>query len=203
MKHGTASDGSKFAPSKAIDKIRSERGLQSASTNQGRRASESARPADLVALKRRERRAPLRLCQWPCLPPTESFAIGRAICYPQFSTPRRAASQRAGGMLTLRARPMITPPQPKSRFAARSLLGILFFLRKYPGRVALCLGLLLVNISIEMTLPQILGNAISGLRRQLADHQDFLLHPFVVSYFVLISLRAAVGLTLGPIRSRT
>src|SRR6266516_601213 len=108
----------------------------------------------------------------------------------------------AGQNSSAEAEPM-TSLQPKARLHPGNLLGILSFLRKYPGRVALCLGLLLVNISIEMTLPQILGNAISGLRRQLADHQDFLLHPFVVSYFVLISLRAAVGLTLGPIRSRT
>ena len=59
------------------------------------------------------------------------------------------------------------PPQPIQR-KPRNLLGILAFLRKYPGRVALCLGLLLINIAIEMVLPQILGEgtileAIEGL----------------------------------------
>src|ERR1051325_1000925 len=98
---------------------------------------------------------------------------------------------------------MTTMSQPKPRFQPRSLLGILSFLRKYPGRVALCLGLLLVNISIEMTLPQILGNAISGLRHRLADHQDLHLLPFVASYLALVVIRAAVGFILGPIRSRT
>jgi len=46
----------------------------------------------------------------------------------------------------------------------RSLLTIMGFLRKYPMRVASCLALLLVAIGIEMTLPQIIGNAINGLR---------------------------------------
>ena len=98
---------------------------------------------------------------------------------------------------------MTASPPPKPRLQPRSLLGILSFLRKYPGRVALCLGLLLVSISIEMTLPQILGNAINELRHRLTDHGEVRLLPFVAGYFVLIVLRAAVGFVLGPIRSRT
>lgn len=88
------------------------------------------------------------------------------------------------------------------KFQPRSLLGILAFLRKYPGRVGLCLGLLLVNITIEMALPQVLGNAITGLRNHLADGVIFSIWPFVLVYLALVSVRAVVGFVLGPIRNR-
>ncbi|PYJ01181.1 MAG: hypothetical protein DME25_18660, partial [Verrucomicrobia bacterium] len=54
----------------------------------------------------------------------------------------------AGQNSSAEAEPM-TSLQPKARLHPGNLLGILSFLRKYPGRVVLCLGLLLVNISIE------------------------------------------------------
>jgi hypothetical protein len=59
---------------------------------------------------------------------------------------------------------MSESPKKDARFKPRSLLGILAFLRNYPGRVTLCLSLLLVSIGIELTIPQIVGNAINGLR---------------------------------------
>jgi len=90
----------------------------------------------------------------------------------------------------------------KSKLKPRSLLGVLSFLRKYPGRVALCLGLLLVNITIEMTLPQLLGNAITGLRNHLTEGVAFSVGPFVLLYLALVSVRAVVGFVLGPIRNR-
>ena len=85
----------------------------------------------------------------------------------------------------------------------RNLLGIVSFLRRYPGSVALCFGLLLVNIAIEMSLPQILGNAITGLREHAARSAAFSLWPFVQLYLALVAVRATVGFVLGPIRSRT
>jgi ATP-binding cassette subfamily B protein len=88
------------------------------------------------------------------------------------------------------------------KFKPRSLLGVLSFLGKYPGRVELCVGLLLVNISIEMTLPQLLGNAITGLRQHLADGAAFSLHRFVLLFLALVTVRAGVGFVLGPIRNR-
>ena len=94
---------------------------------------------------------------------------------------------------------MTEPTQRKPR----NLLGILAFLRKYPGRVALCFGLLLVNIAIEMTLPQILGDAITGVRQHVATGALFSMWPFVQLYGLLITVRAGVGFVLGPIRSRT
>jgi ATP-binding cassette subfamily B protein len=99
---------------------------------------------------------------------------------------------------------MTKPIESKPGFKPRSLFGILAFLRRYPGRVTACLGLLLVNITIEMTLPQILGNVISGLRAQQAGAAPgFSLWPFVTLFLGLVSVRAGVGFILGPIRNRT
>jgi ATP-binding cassette subfamily B protein len=90
----------------------------------------------------------------------------------------------------------------KKKIAPRNLLGVLSFLGRYPGRVALCLGLLLVNIAIEMTLPQVLGNAITGLRNHLANGVAFSIRPFVLLFLALVSVRAVVGFVLGPVRNR-
>jgi ATP-binding cassette subfamily B protein len=98
---------------------------------------------------------------------------------------------------------MSAQAEPKSRLQPRNLLGILSFLGAYPGRVAICTVLLLINISIEMTLPQILGNAISGIRGSLAGQAAFVLLPFVSWYLILVAVRASVGFILGPIRNRT
>ena len=85
---------------------------------------------------------------------------------------------------------------------AHGLLGILAFLRKYPGRVSVCIGLLLVNISIELTLPQILGNAITALRQQVETGAAFALQNYLLLFGGLVTLRALVGFILGPVRSR-
>ncbi len=98
---------------------------------------------------------------------------------------------------------MAEAPTGKTRLKPRNLLGVLSFLRKYPGRVALCLGLLLINISIEMTLPQVLGNAITGLRNHVAASATFSIWPYAQLFLGLVTLRAAVGFMLGPIRNRT
>jgi ATP-binding cassette subfamily B protein len=94
-------------------------------------------------------------------------------------------------------------PHTHHRWKSRSLLGILGFLRRYPGRVAACLGLLAINIAIEMSLPQIIGNAITGLQRSLHANQIFSPWPAVVLFGLLVSVRAVVGYILGPIRNRT
>ena len=91
----------------------------------------------------------------------------------------------------------------KTKLKPRNLLGVLSFLHKYPGRVALCLGLLLVNISIEMTLPQVLGNAITGLRNRFSDGAMFSIWPYAQLFLGLVVLRAAVGFVLGPVRNLT
>jgi len=89
------------------------------------------------------------------------------------------------------------------RLRPRSLLKILSFLRRYPGHIAACLSLLLINIAIEMTLPQILGDAITGLRQHVATGLVFSVWPFVELYLGLVFVRMTVGFVLGPLRNRT
>jgi len=89
-----------------------------------------------------------------------------------------------------------------ARLKPRNLLGILSFLRKYRAGVALCFGLLLVNIAIEMSLPQILGNAITGLREHAAGGASFSIWPFALWFLALVAVRAGVGFVLGPVRNR-
>ncbi|MBI3878690.1 MAG: ABC transporter ATP-binding protein [Verrucomicrobia bacterium] len=95
-----------------------------------------------------------------------------------------------------------TSPTP-ARFRPRNLLGVLAFLGRYRARVALCLALLLVNITIEMALPQLLGNAITGLRDHVERATPFEPMDFVWLFLALVTLRALVGFILGPIRNRT
>src|SRR6266581_8568421 len=81
-----------------------------------------------------------------------------------------------------------------------SLLGVLRFLGKYPRGVALAVGLLLINISVEMALPQLLGNAITQLRTP--DRADFPLGLYVQIFVALVLIRGGVGMILGPVRNR-
>src|ERR1041384_2618559 len=79
------------------------------------------------------------------------------------------------------------PAQPdqmetKPKKGLRSLLGVLAFLGRYPGRVAGCLCLLLVNITIEMTLPQIIGNAITNLRWHMEWGAEFARNNYVLLF---------------------
>ena len=97
---------------------------------------------------------------------------------------------------------MSTEKHPDLKHGFRSLAGILSFLLRYRRRVALCLALLLVNISIEMTLPQLVGQAITSLRWRLEWGADFQLRSFVLVFAALVSTRAGVGYILGPIRNK-
>ncbi len=78
---------------------------------------------------------------------------------------------------------------------------LLPFLGRRPGWVALAIGLLLVNIAIELTLPQILGRAITGLGS--AASAKYPLQFAVTVFLALVVLRTAVGMVLGPIRNET
>jgi ABC-type multidrug transport system fused ATPase/permease subunit len=91
----------------------------------------------------------------------------------------------------------------EARFKPRNLLGILSFLRKYPARVALCLLLLMIVISVEMTLPQIIGDAITELRRARELQVPF--SPWLPAQLLLslVLVRTGVAYILGPIRNRT
>src|SRR6266702_1716821 len=89
----------------------------------------------------------------------------------------------------------------EARFKPRNLLGIILFLRKYPGPVGLCLSLLLVNIAIEMVLPQIIGDTITNLRRAVTAKIAFSPGFHVKLLVALVLVRAGVGFILGPIRN--
>src|SRR5436190_1796395 len=91
--------------------------------------------------------------------------------------------------------------EQSARAKPRSLLGVLAFLARYPRHVALCVGLLLVNISIELSLPQILGTAITDLRLHKAG-EIFPIRDYVQLFLSLVVIRAGVGFILGPIRNR-
>ena len=96
---------------------------------------------------------------------------------------------------------------PKPSKKTRSLLGVLTFLGRYPGHVALAIGLLLVNISIELSLPQILGMAITDLRGfgesgVSGPAAAPPLRTYVQLFIALVCIRAGVGFILGPIRNR-
>ena len=77
---------------------------------------------------------------------------------------------------------------------------IVGFLGKRPGWTALSIGLLLLNISIELSLPQFLGFTITALGGTAADGS---LGKTIGLFLGLVVLRAGVGLVLGPIRNRT
>ena len=87
--------------------------------------------------------------------------------------------------------------------ALRALWGVVKFLRRRPWMVAGSVGLLLVNIGIELSLPQFLGNAITHLGRSKGANDSFSLFHLVVAFAGLVTLRAVIGLFLGPLRNTT
>ena len=97
---------------------------------------------------------------------------------------------------------MATPAPLETKVKLRQLLGVLAFLGKYPRAVALSVSLLLVNIAIEMALPQILGSAITNLRWHVEWGALFQPAVYVQLYLALVLVRAGNGFLLGPIRNR-
>lgn len=98
------------------------------------------------------------------------------------------------------ATPDSSSPPPVS--ATRALWTVAKFLGRHPVGVSLAIGLLLVNITIELSLPQFLGNAITALGRTDTT-TTFPLATTVWIFAGLVTLRSAVGFFLGPIRNRT
>jgi ATP-binding cassette subfamily B protein len=88
------------------------------------------------------------------------------------------------------------------RFKTRNLLGVLPFLWRYPRAIALTVGILLVIISIELTLPQIIGRAVSDLRLHVRGESIFDPRLYVVLFLSLVLIRAGLGFLLGPIRNK-
>jgi ATP-binding cassette subfamily B protein len=70
-------------------------------------------------------------------------------------------------------------------------------LRRRPGWVVLAVGLLLVNIAIELSLPQILGRAITAL--SLDDTAAFSLPHSVALFLTLVVVRTAVGIATATV----
>lgn len=76
------------------------------------------------------------------------------------------------------------------------------FLRRYRLAVGLAVALLLVNIAIEMALPQIIGTVITQLRYHGEWGAPVNLPAWVQLFTSLVLVRAGVGYILGPIRNR-
>jgi ATP-binding cassette subfamily B protein len=98
---------------------------------------------------------------------------------------------------------MPAPASTETRVRPRNLLGVLAFLKAYPRQVTLSVALLLVIIAIDLTLPQIIGDTISGLRARLAGSVEFDLAAQARVFVSLVLLRACLAMLLGPIRNRT
>jgi len=97
----------------------------------------------------------------------------------------------------------MSAPEPDQKpIKARSLLGVLRFLVKYRWGAVLAISLLLVNLTIEMSLPQILGTTITQLREYSAGKTDFPLRMYLELFVSLVVIRAGVGFILGPVRNR-
>src|SRR5213593_2485016 len=94
------------------------------------------------------------------------------------------------------------PKPTQTRVQPRNLLGVLVFLRAYPAPVVLSVSLLLVNIAVELSLPQILGSAITQLRWHIEWGATLDLRACVLLFVSLVLVRAGSGILLGPIRNR-
>jgi ABC-type multidrug transport system fused ATPase/permease subunit len=97
---------------------------------------------------------------------------------------------------------MSDAPPAKARVKARNLLGILAFLGKYPKPVVFCVSLLVLIIGIEMTLPQIIGSAITNLRWHVEWGGAFNPWTYMQLFGSLVLIRAGLSYILGPARNR-
>lgn len=96
------------------------------------------------------------------------------------------------------------PLSPPPVSAARAVGRILRYLGRRPGWVAICVGLLLTNIFLELSIPQFLGHAITALGPRGPLATGSLALPSTVAWLVgLVTLRTAIGLVVGPLRNRT
>lgn len=96
--------------------------------------------------------------------------------------------------------PIAENPAPTPR--KRGLFGVLSFLRPYPGAVAASIGLLLVNLAIELSLPRLIGEAINRHRLHAESGVAVVIGGITIGYAMLVTLRAVNGFILGPIRNR-
>jgi ATP-binding cassette subfamily B protein len=97
---------------------------------------------------------------------------------------------------------MSAPPPREAHAHSRNLLGVLKFLHKYPARVMLCLSLLLCIVGIDLSLPQLIGDAITDLRKHIEQGSSFSPELFVRIVVSLVLIRTGLAYILGPIRNR-
>jgi ABC-type multidrug transport system fused ATPase/permease subunit len=119
------------------------------------------------------------------------------------SLPKQADSRRVtpifrksrispASLYAFRVRAMKSPSNAPPKLRPRNLLGVLSFLRRYPWRVAIAIGLLLTHIAFEMALPRVSGTAINQLRAAMAAHAPY--HPWrLAELFVVLALLRALG----------
>jgi len=87
-------------------------------------------------------------------------------------------------------------------FRSRNLLGVLSFLKRYSGPVAVAIELLLFNIGLEMILPRISGNVINQLSHAVRTGTPFRPWGLAELFIGVALLRAVVGFILGRVRNR-
>ena len=97
---------------------------------------------------------------------------------------------------------MNTPSPDKPALRSKSLVGILSFLKPYWIGATLAVALLLFNISLEMFLPRIWGQAINWLKYSLATGKPYDPWGLAVLFLAVAFERACVGFCLGRIRNR-
>jgi ATP-binding cassette subfamily B protein len=87
-------------------------------------------------------------------------------------------------------------------FRSRNLLGVLSFLKRYTAGTVLAIGMLLVNIGLEMTLPRVSGTAINNLKDAFARGISY--DPWILAglFIGLALVRAVLGFALGRLRNR-
>src|SRR5437867_10762844 len=95
---------------------------------------------------------------------------------------------------------MSAPAGREARSKTGNLLGVLAFLGKYPGRVLVCLLLLLSIVGLDLTLPQFIGEAITQMQKEKAAFEPGLYVQIILS---LVLVRTGLAYVLGPIRNRT
>jgi ATP-binding cassette subfamily B protein len=85
---------------------------------------------------------------------------------------------------------------------SRNLLGVLSFLKPYKASVTLAVGMLLVNIGLEMTLPRVSGTAINQMHHAIDTGTPYLPWTMAGLFVGLALLRSALGFTMGRLRNR-
>ncbi len=93
-------------------------------------------------------------------------------------------------------------PTEEPAFRSRNLLGILSFLKRYSAGTSLAIGLLFVNIGLEMSLPRVSGTAINQLKDAFARGISYDPWRLAGLFIGLALLRAVVGFVLGRLRNR-